>query len=242
MWHLKSSVEWCYCFQEDEVVDSSAELRCSSDTAKVLNLLAFLMNQAPVKAAFVNLASAKTKYANPFHADMTPSMQTHSTLTWHQSKYFTTNNDLVFKFRVHNQFQILIIPSSFGFFLGVAAGYGVKLIHFIRLWRLFCSRSIASDEKYSSILTRLSERLNTVSSRPAHVAAQESIVVSKNSIPKLKINNYNLYINILSSFILVDFPVSVRSGSVNGVPWSSADLRRAGACSCFRLVIWFYGA
>ena len=78
-------------------------------------------------------------------------------------------------------YKFLIIPSSFGFFLGVAASYCVKLIHFIRLWRLFCSRSIASDEKYSSILTRLSERLNTVSSRPAHVAAQESIVVSKNS-------------------------------------------------------------
>ena len=139
--------------------------------------------------------------------------------------------------------KFLIIPSSFGFFLGVEAGYGVKLIHFIRLWRLFCSRSIASDEKYSSILTRLSERLNTVSSRPAHVAAQESIVVSKNSIQNT-LNNSSLTYkrNILSSFLLVDFPVSVRSGSVNGVPWSSADLRRTGACSCFRLVIWFYGA
>ena len=48
--------------QEDEVVDSSAaELRCSGETAKVLNLLAFLMNQAPIKAAFVNLASGKSK-------------------------------------------------------------------------------------------------------------------------------------------------------------------------------------
>ena len=43
---------------------------------------------------------------------------------------------------------------------------------------LLCFCSLASDEKYVGILTRLAERLNCVCNRASHVAAQESIVVS----------------------------------------------------------------
>ena len=43
------------------MVDEATDLRCSGETAKILNLLGFLMNQAPVKAAFIHLTAGKTK-------------------------------------------------------------------------------------------------------------------------------------------------------------------------------------
>lgn len=37
------------------------EMKSSGETAKILNLLAFLMNQSPVKTAFIHLSSGKSR-------------------------------------------------------------------------------------------------------------------------------------------------------------------------------------